>query len=166
MTLYVLRHGIAEDAAPGGDDAARTLTPRGRIRLRAEARGMRTLRLQIDLLLTSPLRRAAETAAVVSEVYGGQPAPRVLPALASGVAPAETVRALRPFARQGHVMIVGHEPGLSGVASLLLTGSAETLSLLLKKGGLAALELTDRTSAPGATLRFMLTPRQLRRLGR
>ena len=166
MTLYVLRHGIAEDAAPGGDDRARTLTPRGRIRLRAGARGMRALGMRIGVLLTSPLARAAETAAIVSEVYGGQPTPRMLPALAAGVPPVETVRGLRPFLRQGPVMIVGHEPGLSGVVSLLLTGSADGMSLALKKGGLVALELGDRSAQPGASLSFMLTPRELRRLGR
>ena len=166
MTLYVLRHGIAEDGAPGGDDRTCVLTPRGRIRLRAAVRGMRALRLRIDLLLASPLSRTTETAAIVSEVYGGQPAPRVLPALAPGIAPAETVRALRPLARHGHVMIVGHEPGLSGVVSLLLTGSPDGMSLALKKGGLIALELSDRAADPRASLHFMLTPRQLRRLGR
>ena len=166
MTLYVLRHGIAEDVAPGGDDRVRALTPRGRQRMRAAARGMRALHLRLDLLLTSPLARAAETAAIVSEVYGGQPAPRVLPALAPGAAPPETIRALRPFARQQHVMIVGHEPGLSGIVSLLLTGSVDGMALVIKKGGLAGLELGERASDPGVSLQFLLTPRQLRRLGR
>ncbi len=166
MTLYVLRHGIAEDLAPGGDDGARVLTPRGRIRLRAAARGMRVLRLRIDVLLTSPLKRAAETAAIVAEVYGGRPVPRVVPALAQGVSPAETVRALRPLLRDGDVMIVGHEPGLSGVASLLLTGSPDGLALTLKKGGLIAIDVPDRATRIATTLRFLLTPRHLRRIGR
>ncbi len=166
MILYVLRHGIAEDAAPGGDDRARRLTSRGCTKLRASAAGMRAIGVEIDVLLTSPLVRAAETAAVVAEVYGGELAPRELPALAPGVAPVETVRALRPFARHGHVMVVGHEPGLGQTVALLLTGSAEGLALDLKKGGLVALEVDPAHLQSGATLRWMMTSRQLRRLGR
>jgi len=166
VILYVLRHGIAEDAAPGRDDRVRRLTPRGRTKLRAAAAGMRALGLEIEALLTSPLVRAAETAAIVAEVYGGKLAPQELPALASGQAPADTVRALRPFARHAHVMIVGHEPGLGETIALLLAGSTESFALDLKKGGLVALELDLAHPQSRATLRWMLTPRQLRRLGR
>jgi phosphohistidine phosphatase len=166
MRLYVLRHGIAADLVTGGDDRSRPLTPEGRAKMQAAARGMKTLGVQLEAILTSPLVRARETAEIVAEVYGGQPVPRELPALATGVPPAETVRALRPFVRQRHVAIVGHEPGLSGLVSLLLTGSVEGMSLALKKGGLVALEVDGGTSHPGAALRWMLSPRHLRRCGR
>ena len=74
--------------------------------------------------------------------------------------------ALRAFARHEHVAIVGHEPSLSGVVAFLLTGSPDGLRLVLKKGGLVALEVHDPGRVGRATLRYMLTPRQLRRLGR
>jgi phosphohistidine phosphatase len=160
VILYVLRHGIAEEEAPRGDDGARRLTPRGRAKMRAVAAGMRALGIEFDVLLTSPLVRARETAAIVAETYGEAPVPRELPALAAGVSPGETVRALKPYARSKAVMIVGHEPGLSGTVALLLTGSPVGLRLVLKKGGLVALDLAGGE----ATLRLLLTPRQLRRL--
>ena len=166
MTLYVVRHGVAEDVAPDGDDRSRRLTPAGRRKMRAVAAGMKALGLRFDVLLTSPFPRAAETAALVSEVLDGEPVPRELPALEQGVAPVETVRALVPFAAYRHVAIVGHEPGLSGVVALLLTGSADGLQLALKKGGVVALEVSDLGRRADATLRWMLAPRQLRRLGR
>jgi phosphohistidine phosphatase len=166
VILHVLRHAIAEDSAPGGDDRARRLTPRGRAKFRASAAGLRALGVEIDVLLTSPLVRAVETATLVAETWGGRLEPRELPALATGVPPAETLRALRPFARHGNVMIVGHEPGLSGLVALLLTGSPEGMSLTLKKGGLASLELEALQPHGGAMLRSLLTPRQLRRLRR
>jgi len=127
---------------------------------------MRALGLTFDAILTSPLVRAAETAAIVAEAQGSQAAPRELVALEPGVPPAETVRALRAFARYEHVVIVGHEPGLSGVVAFLLTGSPDGLRLALKKGGLVALDMQDSGRGDRATLHFMLTPRQLRRLGR
>ena len=164
MMLYVLRHGVAEDVSSDGDDASRRLTPAGRRKMRAAAAGMRALGLRFDMILTSPFARAAETAAIVAEALGGDPLPQELPALEPGVAPVETVRALQPFSRYEHVVIVGHEPGLSGVGALLLTGSPSGLRIVLKKGGLVALETQDPTRA-GAALRWMLTPRQLRRLG-
>jgi phosphohistidine phosphatase len=169
MILYILRHGIAEDEAPKGDDRARRLTSRGRARMRAAAAGMRALGIRFDALLTSPFVRAVETAAIVAEVYGGEPAPQELPALAGGTSPAETARALRPFVRNEHVMIVGHEPGLSGLASLLLAGSPTAVSIELKKGGLIALDTgqllrASGGAATGATLLWHATPRQLRRM--
>ncbi len=169
MILYVLRHGIAEDAAPEGDDGARRLTPGGRAKLARAARGMQRLGLAFDAVWTSPLVRAVETATIVVEAHGGAIVPQVVPALTTGVAPAETLRALRVAAGREHVLVVGHEPGLSGLVSLVCTGSASALGLVLKKGGLVAIELPEPRPRGGATgrgvLRWMLTPRQLRRLG-
>jgi phosphohistidine phosphatase len=166
MILYVLRHGVAEDAPPGGDDAARRLTPRGRHKMEEEAAGMRAYGIELDALLTSPLARAAETAAIVAAAYQGRPAPKELPALATGVSPAETLQALRPFGRSERVMVVGHEPGLSRLASLVLTGSPDRVAIDLRKGGCIALEMDRLVPPSNAVLRWLLTGRQLRRLGR
>jgi phosphohistidine phosphatase len=166
MMLYVIRHGVAEEVAPDGDDRSRRLTPAGRRKMRAAAAGLRALGLEFDVLLTSPFPRAAETAALVSEAFEGKPPPRELSALEQGVAPADTLRALTSFARLAHVAIVGHEPGLGRLVSLLLTGSPDGEKLLLKKGGVVALQVHDPGRRSDATLRWMLTPRQLRRLGR
>ena len=166
MMLYVLRHAIAEEVGPEGTDGSRRLTPGGRRKLRAAAAGMRTLGLGFEAILTSPLVRAVETAAIVAEAFASKPVPRELGALEPGVPPVETVRALHAFARFEHVAVVGHEPGLSSVVALLLTGSPDGLRLVLKKGGLVALEVQDAGRGGGGTLRWMLTPRQLRRLGR
>lgn len=164
MILYVLRHGIAEDAPVGGDDGARKLTDRGRDKVSRAAAGMRAAGLKFDAILTSPLARATETAEAVAAAYANTPTPQVMPALATGVAAAEVVAALKPFARLDHVLIVGHEPQLSSLVSLLLFGSPGGLSLDLKKCGCVAVEISALTDKGGARLRWMLTPRQLRRL--
>lgn len=165
MKLYIFRHGAAEnESSSGGGDGARRLTARGREKVREAAAGMRALGLKFDAILTSPLPRAAETADLVAGAFPGGPAPEALTALSAGVAPAETVAALKPYERHDHLMIVGHEPGLSGIASLLLTGSANSVSFDLKKSGMIALELHDGVERGGAQLYWALTPRQLRRL--
>jgi len=164
MMLYLQRHAIADELAAGGDDGARQLAPRGRDRMRSIAGGMRALGLKFDVILTSPLARATETAEIVSAAYQNIPPPQVLPALGTGVSPADAAAALKSFARHGHVMIVGHEPQLSALASLLLTGSTDALHIDLKKGGCIAIELPNRSGKGGPELRWILTPRQLRRL--
>ncbi len=167
MTLYILRHGAAEKDPPaGGDDGARRLTARGREKVREAAAAMRALGLKFGAILTSPLPRAAETAELVVAAYPGVPACEALSALAPGISPAETVAALRSYERHDHLMIVGHEPGLSGVASLLLTGSANSVAFDLKKAGMIALALSDGIERGGGQLLWMLTSRQLRRLRR
>ena len=134
--------------------------------MQAAAAGMRALRLRFDVILTSPLPRAAETAAIVAAAFGGAPAPQTLAALETGVGPAETLQALRPFGRENHVMIVGHEPGLSRLASLVLAGAPDRVAFELKKGGMIAIEVSRLVPPAGAFLCWHLTPRQLRRLGK
>ena len=165
MRLYVVRHGVAEAEARSGGDAARRLTPAGRAKVRKIARGLRRLRVTADVVFTSPLPRAAETAALLAAEHDGLPAPVELPALATGSAPSTMLRALVRQGRRGDLMIVGHEPGLSQLVAVLLTGSPDGMAIELKKGGVVALSL-DRLAARRATLLWASTPRALRRLGR
>lgn len=164
MTLYLLRHGIAEDPDPGGTDRDRRLTPRGRLRMRRAARGLRVLVRRLDALYTSPYPRAAETAALVAAAMGHGLAVRELDALVPGTSPMDVVRALRAL-RGDRVMLVGHEPTLSKTAALLLTGSVDGLQIDLKKGGCIAVTLRAATPR-SAVLEWTATPRALRRLGR
>ena len=138
MKLYVLRHAQAEPGAGGISDEARQLTDRGKERMAEAARGMRRLGLEFDAILASPLARAAQTAEIVAATYDHDPPPQTLAALATGVNPAQAVAALAPFAHYEQVMIVGHEPQLSAIVSILLTGSAERVTLQFTKGGCVA----------------------------
>ena len=165
MILYVVRHAIAEDAPPGGDDGARKLTKPGRRKMKEAAGGLRALRVAPAIVLTSPLVRAVETAAIVVAALHHAPTPRELAALTPDVAPTDTVKALRPFGRHQDVMIVGHEPNLSRTIALLLSGATDGAAIELKKGACAALDLAAFEPG-GATLHWLLQPRVLRRIGR
>ena len=165
MTLYLLRHGIAEDEALGKPDRDRRLTPRGRVRMRRAAAGLRVLIGRLDVIFTSPYPRAAETAAIAAAALPNAPKPRALDALAHETSPMEALRVLRTIVKGERVMLVGHEPELSQLASLLLTGSVDGLRIALKKGGCVA--ITIRALAPRiAVLDWLATPRMLRELGR
>ena len=133
--------------------------------MRLVARGLRRMNVAVHTLFTSPFVRAAETAAILVAEHDELPAPKELETLAQGTPPLESIRALARQTKRGDVMIVGHEPGLSGIAAALLTGSPDGMKIDLKKGGVIALEL-DRLAPRRATLLWVSTPRALRRLGR
>jgi len=164
MKFYVLRHSEAEESDPADRDDARRLTTRGKERTRDAAAGMRKLGLKFGAILTSPLARATETAEIVAAAYANDPPPQVVPALSGSVAADEAIAALAPFARHNEVLIVGHEPQLSGLISLMLCGSSNGIHLRLRKGGCVALHLPNRFERGGAELRWMMTQRQLRKL--
>lgn len=166
MTFYVVRHAIAEDAPPGGDDAERRLTAEGRRKMRGVVRGLRIIGVEPDVILTSPLARAAETADILIGGLRSAPEPRTLEALAPDTSPEDTLKALRQFGRSQQVMVVGHEPNLSSLLAVLLTGTPDGVSIELKKGACAAVELTAFEPRGGAVLRWLMPPRTLRRTRR
>jgi phosphohistidine phosphatase len=158
-----MRHAQAEKKTESGGDEARTLTVQGRERTRDAADGLRTLGLRFDAILTSSWPRAAETAELVADEYANSPPPQVLPALSPGVALSEVLRALAPFAQHSEVLVVGHEPQLSGLAGLLLSAGSG-VAIRLKKGACVALDLPSTIEPGTAELQWMLTQRQLRKL--
>jgi phosphohistidine phosphatase len=168
MELLVVRHAIAEDrdefARTGAPDEERPLTPDGRRRFARTARGLHRLVESVDLLATSGLRRADETAELLAAEYGRLRTVR-LRELAPDAKPAALVTWLEAQRRRGTVAVVGHEPHLSALVELLLAGRSSGF-VELRKGG-ACLVALPRPAAPGgAELRWLLTPGQLRRLGR
>src|ERR1700722_6580154 len=163
MLLYIMRHGLAEEPAPKGDDAARKLTSKGAAKIRKAAVGMHATGIAFNLILTSPITRPAETAGIVAADPAG-PKPKVSPELTTGASPANVLDALARLRLPERVLIVGHEPTLSRLASLMLTGSSESVGIRLKQGGVIALEFGDRVERGAAQLRWMMTQRQLREL--
>jgi phosphohistidine phosphatase len=167
MKLLIVRHAIAEDreefARTGKDDDLRPITDEGRKKMKQGARGLKTLVPEIDLLATSPLTRAAQTAAVLDSVYGGLREVEISE-LAPEASPIEFLSWLR---KQGgeNVAVVGHEPSISLIVSWLLTGTEKRL-LSFRKGGACMLEVPGEVGAGTASLLWALTPAQLRELAR
>lgn len=164
MNLYLLRHAIAVSRGAGRarTDRQRPLTPKGRRRLRQVIDAMRRLGLEFDLIVSSPFLRARQTAElVVSELPSAAPL-EFTDALAVGSQPRQVLDLLaRRQPAPGAVLLVGHEPLLSQVASVLLCG-APGLRLQLKKAGLCKLSVPSLAGGQRATLEWLLTPKQLR----
>lgn len=164
MKLVVIRHAIAEDqdawTATGEPEERRPITDEGRKKMKKAARGLQRLVEHIDLLATSPLTRAVQTAEIVGRSYEAL-AVVVNDALRPDQAFQQFLHWLGSLDEPGTVAVVGHEPHLSGLVSWLLTNSNRNV-LALKKGGACLLQL-DKGAAPGhAQLQWLLTPEQLR----
>ena len=166
MKVLIIRHGPAEDSdaweAEGRDDRLRPLTSEGKKQMRKAAAGLPTLVRDVQLLATSPLTRAVQTAEIVAAEYGCEVVP--LEALAPDHDPEDAVGWLREQEPDLTVGLVGHEPYLSTLVGYLLTGKRASF-LDLKKGGVGLLEMTAPLQLCGGALEWLLTPRALRRLG-
>lgn len=162
MQVLIIRHGRAEDRAPDGRDASRRLTDDGRARMREVARGLKTQIEGLDIIATSPLPRARETAAIVAEVFGSAE-PGNLDVLAPGVDAKAVLRWLGEQRATATIALVGHEPDLSRLAALLTSGNSST-AVQMKKGAVCSIEFDGRPAAGAGTLVFLMQPAQLRRL--
>jgi phosphohistidine phosphatase len=164
--LIIVRHGIA--GARGSrwpDDDRRPLTARGRRRMREVARALAVLDGPLDLVLTSPLPRARQTAAILAEAFDPAPAVRQVAGLAP---PHSTVRMADAIARAAggarRVAIVGHEPNCGRLVAWL-TGAAHPPRL--RKGGVCRVDLPSwPPQARTAELVWLAPPKILRRAGR
>jgi phosphohistidine phosphatase len=166
MDLYLLRHGIAANAQDSAPDGERPLTDKGNKRMRKAARGLRRLGVDCDAILTSPLARARQTADIVAAALGQEARLSVLDTLQPKSSTDELLASLHDYEHCGSLMMVGHEPSLSQLASVLLTGKKNAaLEIALKKGGLCCLEVDGLPPRNPGILRSLLAPKQLRLLG-
>jgi phosphohistidine phosphatase len=163
MKLYLVRHATAEDVNSAIDDQDRALTEAGKAKMLRAVEGLRKIKVRPVLILTSPLKRARETAEILA---GGLPEARVevMAELVPGVDSSTILEALRPYVRHKSVALVGHQPGLGKLASLLLTGSEGRCDLDFKKGGVACLEGEFSDDPTRCVLEWFAAPRLLRRL--
>jgi phosphohistidine phosphatase len=156
------RHGLAVDrGTPGVADDDRPLTPEGVRRTRRAARGVRALDLGIDLVVSSPLPRALETARILAKVLK-LPEPGIDERLRDDRAPRDVIEVLKGLDASCPVL-VGHEPCLSGALSLLVAGGTDS-EFVLRKAGLAVIELIRAGARPRARLVQLLAPSTLRGL--
>lgn len=163
MNIFILRHGIAvERGTPGFDnDADRPLLPKGERRLRAAAAAMEQMDLSFDLILSSPFLRAKRTAEIVAKKLKLKRRLQFSSALTPDGSFKSLIKQLNEL-RPGpeNVLLVGHEPYLSQLISLLVAGD-ENVAVEMKKGGLCKLEADPLRAGRCAKLAWLLTPAQM-----
>ncbi|MBD2387509.1 phosphohistidine phosphatase SixA [Cylindrospermum sp. FACHB-282] len=159
MELYLIRHGIAEEKETGIKDEERQLTKEGRQKTEKVAQRLVTLDLHFDLIITSPLVRAQQTAEIlitaglssqIEESSHLKPEGNINNWLAEWLEP-------RKYPQKTQLALVGHEPNLSNWAEILLWGEAKE-RLVLKKAGMIGIKLPEIGSPWGRSQMFWLTP--------
>jgi phosphohistidine phosphatase len=156
MQLFVIRHAVAEDVGPGIDDTARELTESGKAKLRQAVRGLRALDIRFERLLTSPWKRAVQTARQLQPIAANPP---VETELLTQPPRAELLALIAERAET--TAVVGHEPWLGELAAWLAFGDTRHGdALIIKKCGVLWLE---GTAVPGGMqVRAIIPPRLLR----
>jgi phosphohistidine phosphatase len=157
VQIYLLRHGIAEDAAAGVRDAERALTPEGKRRLRAMLRRARTAGVEPSLILTSPYRRARETAELARAALARNALLVGSDVLTPMADPAAAWDELRIHADEEQVLCASHEPLCGRLAAYLLR--SPELTLEFKKGAMVRIDVERAGPRPRGVLKWMLAPR-------
>jgi phosphohistidine phosphatase len=158
--IYVIRHGLAEergDAFP--DDAKRPLSEDGISGMRKAARGLARLGVTIDVVLTSALVRAKQTAELVAGGLNPRPPVSTVESLAPGGTYQEIVADLEKQSRRKRIALVGHEPGIGEFAARLI-GSRHPIAF--KKGAVCRIDVDSLPPSGPGDLRWLLTSKILR----
>jgi phosphohistidine phosphatase len=159
MLCYFLRHGPAGDAATWeGSDFDRPLTADGKKRIAHEAKTIAALRLELDVIITSPLVRARQTAEIVAKELGLRDALHLDERIGLGFSAAQFEAILRDYTKAQQVMLVGHEPSMSLTVGELIGGG----DVDFKKGALACVEVTRESPLRGRLL-WLASPKLLTR---
>ncbi|HVQ14015.1 MAG TPA: phosphohistidine phosphatase SixA [Vicinamibacterales bacterium] len=155
--LFLIRHGVAEergDAWP--DDAKRPLSEDGIERFQKSARGLARLDVWIDVVLTSPLVRARQTADIVAAAFDPRPSIITIESLAPGGSYASLLADLEKHGRKTRIALVGHEPGIGELGARLI-GSRHSFEF--KKGAVCRIDVDEIPPVGPGDLRWFLTPK-------
>jgi phosphohistidine phosphatase len=161
--LYLVRHAIAAERGPSfPDDRKRPLTPEGIERFKRAVDGLKELDLELEVIVTSPLVRAVQTAELLAAGIGGKPKIEMLEVLAPGGRLTHVLEALAKYCkRTRHLAFVGHEPDLGELAARLLRARG---TIEFKKGAVCCVELDGAMPTGPGTVKWLLPPRALRKL--
>ncbi len=156
MRIYLLRHGIAEDGI-GKPDSERALTAEGKKKLHEVMKTLRGAEMKPTLVISSPYRRAQETAQIAMADLGYQGQLETCGALTPDSNPRDAWAEMRTKKAEQEVLLVGHEPLFSSLTAFLL--NSPSLIVDFKKGGIVSIDMMGFTAQPHGVLRWYLTPK-------
>jgi phosphohistidine phosphatase len=161
MDLYILRHGKAGHSSDEPDDNLRVLTPAGRKEIRAIARWMKEEKIPFDLMASSPLVRASETAGIIAKMLGLKDRVVIWEDLSPGGDLDTVCSSAAQSGGEGNVLVIGHEPELSVLVGKIIS-HGKSASVVFAKGGLAKIRyFTFDDRHPSGVLEYLLTAEQI-----
>ncbi len=163
LNLFLLRHGEAGTRTPvPAKDAERSLTVAGRKELEQIAGSIAVMGIKFDKIAASPLKRTYETATIVAKTLKSLDHLEEWDELKPEGNRSDLYRRLSKV-KDSDILLVGHEPYLSTMIGEIVSGNGES-RITLKKAGLAKLRITSLVPKPSGELRWLLTPKQIRKM--
>lgn len=164
LNLIILRHGDAgARTANPVEDNGRGLTHKGKKEVRQVAKALEEMNMDIRYMASSPLKRARETAEIVASVLDMNEDLELWDELKPEEETSILLDRLGKLKEDSNVLIIGHEPCLSILISVLVSGK-KTSRISLKKAGAAKLSVEYLIPKPSGELKWLLTPKQMKRL--
>lgn len=164
MDLFILRHGEAgQRSLSVKDDSKRSLTINGKKEIEEISKGLKVLGIELDYIFTSPLLRAKQTAEIVLKNIECKNQIKDLDELKPEGNRLQLYNKLSSLKQDSMVLIVGHEPYLSELLGEAICGSHCRIDL--KKAGLARIRTTSLLPKIQGELRWLLTPKHLKKIG-
>jgi|SRR5215813_1651625 phosphohistidine phosphatase len=161
MIIYFLRHASAgQHLANPKKDEKRGLDKDGIEQCGYVGRALAALAVQVDVVISSPLKRATQTASLVANEMGYEGKLQIEDALRPGTSYADFRRMLDKYSKAEAIMVVGHNPNLSEFLGRIVSDGACEAAVDLKKGAVARVDLNRITGM----LQWCLTPKVLRTL--
>ena len=161
LELYLIRHGLAaERGSDYPDDSKRPLTAEGIARLRKEAKMLARFDVDFDLIISSPLVRAKQTAEVFAQALASHPTVTLSDALAPAGTPAAVFQELGKHMRKARIALVGHEPNIGELAARLI---GTRTAIEFKKGAICRIDFEVFPPKGTGLLRWFIPPRMLRK---
>ncbi|CAI9085896.1 phosphohistidine phosphatase SixA [Candidatus Methylacidiphilum fumarolicum] len=159
MNLYLIRHATAEPKAE--TDAQRNLVPEGKEEAKIVGKGFKKLGIKPDVIFSSPLNRALQTAKVIAQTLKFENEVVIIPELENGHSSSELLEVIKKYDSQSSLFLIGHMPSLAEFLSDFI-GASRPQAFPFDKGGVAAIR-SEQLRLGIWELRFMLRQSQLRR---
>ncbi|HJU79345.1 MAG TPA: phosphohistidine phosphatase SixA [Nitrososphaeraceae archaeon] len=164
MELFALRHGEAGQRS-SSSDRTRPLTSAGKAEVIEIAKALKAIGLKFDLVVTSPLKRAYDTAMIVSDVFNIGSKVQVWNELAPEGKKTDVYHKISQLREEFSVLIVGHQPLLGEMVNDIIHKSKSSpCNFLLKKGGIVRIRLLRKSNIPKGELKWLLSPRILKNI--
>lgn len=161
LQLYLIRHGLAaERGADYPDDSKRPLTAEGIAKLKKEVKALARLDVDFDLIISSPLVRAKQTAEVFAQAMASHPTLTLSDALAPAGTPAAVFQELAKHMRKARIALVGHEPNIGELTARLI---GTRTAIEFKKGAICRIDFEVFPPKGTGLLRWFIPPRMLRK---
>jgi phosphohistidine phosphatase len=157
MILYLVRHGIAEDTSASGRDADRRLTQKGTLRTAMVAKAVHRLGVSFDRIVSSPYRRAWQTAEIFARITGHDHDIVSDERLVPFVRFEDVCDLVLEHSDVGTMLFAGHQPSMGEIISGLVADSR--LEIDVKKASVTCVDIHRMRPRPAGTLLWSVPPR-------